>query len=389
MRWRTSVVVVVVVAGTLALSSCSHRPPDPLPLAGGGSGTAIPEAAHVLPDREPAQWPAATSAPPPATVRIGWGGDAVPASTRHGLPDDPAVLLGGIAEDLRAPDVMVVNLEGTLGTRGLSKCVRWAVRNCHAFQAPTSYARDVFAATGVDAVSVANNHAFDYGPEGQEDTRAALAEAGVAVTGGADEVTLLESGGTTVAVVAAAPYGWCEDLRDEASLVALVERASTSADVVVVALHLGAEGTGAAHTPDSTEWYLGENRGNPRHLAHALVDAGADLVVGSGPHVVRGMEFYRGRLVAYSLGNLVGYGGTFQTAGDLALSGLLDVELRADGTFVSGGLLPLRLGRDGTPHRDADGATVRRVRALSGADFGDAAVHLEADGSLRPPARAG
>jgi hypothetical protein len=377
--------VTLVVPVGVALAACSGAPgpgggyvPSGRPVTAGAAAATPPS------PRTPEPAPSAATLPATSTVTIGWAGDAVPASTRQGLPRDPATLLGSVADELRAPDLMLVNLEGTLGRRGLSKCVRWNVRDCHAFQAPESYGARVFAATGVDAVSVANNHAFDYGPEGQHDTRIALEEAGVAVTGGAGEVTVLERAGVRVALVAAAPYTWCEDLRDGQHLVRVVRQARERADVVVVALHLGAEGTAAAHTPSHTEWYLGENRGNPRRLAHALVDAGADLVVGSGPHVVRGIEFYRGHLVAYSLGNLVGYGGALQTSGDLALSGILDVELRGDGTFVSGRLVPLRLGRDGVPRPDPDAATVRRVRALSASDFGAAAAVVGRDGTVWP-----
>ena len=132
---------------------------------------------------------------------------------------------------------MLVNLEGTLGARGLSKCKRWAVRDCHAFQAPAGYAKSVFAASGIDAVNTANNHSYDYGDVGQSDTRKALAGAGVAVTGGVDEVTFTEVRGTRVALVGFATYGWGADLRDPAQVRTLVRRAKEGADIVVVMLH--------------------------------------------------------------------------------------------------------------------------------------------------------
>ena len=72
-------------------------------------------------------------------------------------------------------------------------------------------------------------------------------------------------------------------------------------------IHAGAEGADQLHTPYGSQYYLGENRGNARAFAHAVIDAGASIVLGSGPHVIRGIERYRGRLIAYSLGNFVGY----------------------------------------------------------------------------------
>ena len=65
----------------------------------------------------------------------------------------------------------------------------------------------------------------------------------------------------------------------------------------------GAEGTDGQHVPRGTEYYLGENRGNERVFAHALVTAGADLVLASGPHVLRGLRLFHEKLIAYSLGN--------------------------------------------------------------------------------------
>lgn len=330
--------------------------------------------------------PPTTAAPAPREpIVIGWAGDTIPASTRHALPADPRTLLGPVAPHLRSPDLMVVNLEGTLGSRGLSKCQRWKVRDCHSFQAPADYARTVFADFGIDAVNTANNHSYDYGDVGQADTRKALAGAGVAASGGVDEVTVVDVRGTRVALVGFATYGWGADLRDAAQVRGLVRRARAGADVVVVMLHAGAEGTDAARTPDRVEWHLGENRGNSRAVAHLAIDEGADLVVGSGPHVVRGMELYRGRLVAYSLGNLVGYGGAFQVSGDLALSGILQVRLHPDGTFDSARLVPLRIGSDGIPRPDRTAGTLRRVKELSRADFGRDAMRVEADGTLRAP----
>ncbi len=116
-------------------------------------------------------------------------------------------------------------------------------------------------------------------------------------------------------------------------------------------MHAGAEGTDHTHVRPGTETYLGENRGNVVAFSHAVVDAGADLVIGHGPHVLRGMEWYRGRLIAYSLGNFAGYK-VFALGGPLSLSGILRVTLRGDGGFDSGTLVPTRLVGAGVPALD-------------------------------------
>src|SRR5438477_12763364 len=114
------------------------------------------------------------------------------------------------------------------------------------------------------------------------------------------------------------------------------------ADVVVVYMHAGAEGSAALHVTGGEETYAGEDRGNPKAFAHMAVGAGADLVIASGPHVLRGMEFYRGRLIAYSLGDFAGYR-NFSTVGTLGQSCVLRVRLRGDGTFEWGRVVSLRL----------------------------------------------
>ena len=161
-----------------------------------------------------------------------------------------------------------------------------------------------------------------------------------------------------------------------------MRRAAKRADVVVVYMHAGAEGAAADHVSGGSETYLGEPRGNPAAFAHAMIDAGADLVLASGPHVLRGMEWYRGRLVAYSLGNLA-TSHTLSSAGVLAESALLRVTLDVNGRFVAGSLIPLRLDAWGTPAFDPGRASLALVRSLSRADFGGRAPLIGPGGRVR------
>ena len=88
----------------------------------------------------------------------------------------------------------------------------------------------------------------------------------------------------------------------------------------------GAEGSDKTHVTSGHEIFLGEDRGDLITFSHAVIDAGADVVFGHGPHVMRGMEFYKGRLIAYSLGNFCGYR-VLGTAGFLGVGGVLKVTL--------------------------------------------------------------
>jgi hypothetical protein len=155
------------------------------------------------------------------------------------------------------------------------------------------------------------------------------------------------------------------------------------ADIVVVMIHAGAEGTAAAHVPFGHEHAFGEDRGNTRAFAHSAIDAGAAIVLGSGPHVLRGIERYRGRLVAYSLGNFAGWH-NFGMGGALSLSAILSVQLDPEGTLVAAHLLPMRLSGPGIPSFDSSRASLTFVNRLGRADFGKRAAQFRRDGSLRP-----
>ena len=172
------------------------------------------------------------------------------------------------------------------------------------------------ARSGFTVMNMANNHSYDFGASGQAQTLAALRRAGLRQDGLAGEITTLRVHGVRVAVIGFAPYSWANNLLDIPRAKALVRRARRRAQVVIVVIHAGAEGVAHDHVPHGTEYDFGENRGNSRAFAHAVIDAGATIVVGSGPHVLRGIERYRGHMIAYSLGN-------FACWHDLGLGGLL------------------------------------------------------------------
>lgn len=296
---------------------------------------------------------------------LSWVGDMA-FSSSHGLPagDVPGAL--GPVKRLLAADVVTGNLEGTLATAGSSKCGGGS-SNCFAFRAPPRYARG-FRRMGFDLLNVANNHFNDFGDTGQAQTIAALDDARVAHAGRPGRVTTLRVEGARIAFVGFAPYPWAAPLLDIGAAQALVRRATADADLVVVMFHGGAEGSDRTHVPFGTETAFGENRGNLRAFAHGVIDAGAGLVLGSGPHVIRGVERYKRRMVAYSLGNFAGPN-TLSTGGVTALSAILRVKLTSDGDVLGGRWIPIRLVSPGVPRFDSTRASTALVRRLSLADF--------------------
>jgi poly-gamma-glutamate capsule biosynthesis protein CapA/YwtB (metallophosphatase superfamily) len=302
-----------------------------------------------------------------SAMSIVWGGDTTLGSS-YGLPPDRGwPQLAHVAPVLRDADLAAVNYEGTFTTGGPSKCAGGRP-SCFAFRAPPANAATL-ARAGVDVVNTANNHAFDFGPPGWRSTRSALRRAGVSATGSPGEVRFLKRHGRRVAFLGFSTYPWSAPMSDHRQVRRLVARAARKAPIVVVFFHAGAEGTGQTAVPYARERAFGEDRGRSRAFAHAAIDAGADLVLGSGPHVLRGMEYYKRRLVAYSLGNLAGWH-NFNTSGTSALSALLRVEVARNGAVARARVFSLRLTSAGVPHRDGSGTSSRLMRRLSRRDFG-------------------
>jgi poly-gamma-glutamate capsule biosynthesis protein CapA/YwtB (metallophosphatase superfamily) len=299
-------------------------------------------------------------------------------------PDDGRSLLAEVTPLLSAADVAFANLEGPLADSGQSeKCARSKPGRCYAFRVPTRYGK-LLADAGIDVVSLANNHVGDFGDAGRASTRATLDALGIRYAGAPGEVARLEVRGHRIALVAFSTSSGTNDLRDLPEAARIVREARQGADLVVVSMHGGAEGADRQHVPPGHESFLGEDRGDLRAFARAVIDAGADLVVGHGPHVVRGMELVKGRLVVYSLGNFATYGG-MNLSGPNGLTLVLDVSLAPDGAFLGGRIHPARQEKPGGPRLDPGGAVIGVVRKLSQEDFGPAAVHVADDGTIAPP----
>lgn len=305
-------------------------------------------------------------------------------STQRGLP--PGGLeraLAPVARDLRAGDVTLGNLEGTLSTGGVSKCVSLPRGMCFAFQAPPSYAF-ALRRLGFDLVNQANNHSMDFGAGSRAQTIAALDRAGIAHTGFPGQITYLRVHKIRIAFLGFAPYAFDANLLDIAGARTLVRRARRHAGIVIVITHAGAEGADQLHTPYGPQFYRGENRGDARAFAHAVIDAGASMVLGSGPHVIRGVERYRGRVIAYSLGNFVGYH-TLGGGGVLNDSAILRVTVDARGRARAARWIPITLV-GGLPRPDRTGASTKLVRTLSAQDFPTDHWRIRSDGVFRMPA---
>ena len=118
-----------------------------------------------------------------------------------------------------------------------------------------------------------------------------------------------------------------------------------------------------------------------RRFARPVIDAGASLVIGHGPHVLRGLELYKGHLIAYSLGNFATYG-RMSLRAECGVTCVLDITLSVEGKFTEGQIHPMIQRSPGIPKPDSQGQAIRLLQALSASDFGKSAPLLTNDGRL-------
>jgi hypothetical protein len=286
--------------------------------------------------------------------------------------DDPATLLAPLRPLLRGADVVLLNVESAIGEGPApSKCGPGST-NCFAFRSPPSSATALRAVAPGSVVvgNLANNHANDAGRSGQDSTVAALVAAGVLVTGDDTLATAaITPAGDTIGVLGFYTSRDTPDARDTAAVFRHVARAVEQYPVVIVTMHLGAEGRLAQHTRDTSELYLGIDRGNPVAFADAAVRGGAALVVGHGPHVLRAMEWrQRGALIAYSLGNLLTYG-PFVLKEPLNRAAVLCTTIDRAGRVAAATLRSTMQRAPGVLNADRSARAVALVDSLGRLDF--------------------
>jgi poly-gamma-glutamate capsule biosynthesis protein CapA/YwtB (metallophosphatase superfamily) len=295
-------------------------------------------------------------------------GDIMMGSTgQRGLlpPNDGQDLFDKVAPFLKEGDIVFGNLEGALSDEGDSKKCRdekspW----CFEFKSPTRYGRYLKEA-GFTVLNIANNHTLDFGLDGLKNTLETLKLFGLEPLGG-KAIVELTIGEKKIALVGfsyqASPFSF--SILEISKAKEIISWLKETHHLVVVSFHGGAEGKSALQIPNGREIFLGEDRGNVRQFAWAVIDAGADLVLGHGPHVLRALEIYKGKLIAYSLGNFLTYG-MFNLKGPNGLSVILKVGLDPEsGEFIEGRLIPVKLLNGGIPEWDESRAGLDLLKEL-------------------------
>ncbi|MDL5047136.1 CapA family protein [Oscillatoria amoena NRMC-F 0135] len=292
---------------------------------------------------------------------------------RHLMEDVEAILSDA--------DVTTGNLEGVLLDEGGTPKTCRNPNVCYVFKSPTRYVQNLVTA-GFDVMSLANNHAGDFGEAGRKSSMKTLEEAGILYAGQLQQkFVTFEKNGTRFSFVAFAPNSNCVPLLDIPGAQALVAHLDSLVDIVIVSFHGGAEGPQHQQVTRQTEIFHGEDRGNVWAFAHAVIDAGADVVFGHGPHVTRAVEVYRNRFIAYSLGNFCTYGG-INVSGVNGLAPIVKVYTDSSGKFLKGHITSTyQIAREKV-RIDPEKRVLTKIIELTKKDFPEVPLHFDGNGFI-------
>jgi Putative enzyme of poly-gamma-glutamate biosynthesis (capsule formation) len=294
---------------------------------------------------------------------------------------DGKQLLREVKDILKSANVTFGNLEGSfLDEGGTPKPCK---SGCYFFRMPTRYVQYLLEA-GYDVMSIANNHLGDFGNVGRENTVRTLHEAGLHYAGleKVCETARFEIDSVKYGFAAFAPNAATVRITNILAAQKLVSELSQDCDIVIVSFHGGAEGPEHRRVPQKTETYYGENRGNVHEFAHAVIDAGADIVFGHGPHVVRAAELYKDRFIIYSLGNFC-TSGRFNISGPNGYAPIVKIYTNKEGKFLHGEIISARQVDKTGPVLDPNHLAAKEIKRLTELDFPQTNLSISDTGEIR------
>jgi poly-gamma-glutamate capsule biosynthesis protein CapA/YwtB (metallophosphatase superfamily) len=285
-------------------------------------------------------------------------------------PNDGAQLMAPVESLLRSADVTFGNLEGTVLDHGGTPKTCANPELCYLFRMPVKNLRPLVR-SGFDFLSLANNHVGDFGDYGRAKTIENLEQLGFAYAGLLEFPTaIIRRKGLNFGLAAFAPNHGTVDIRNISQAAEIVRKLAAKVDIVIVSFHGGAEGSGHQRVTRKTEFFHGENRGNVYAFAHAMIDAGADVIFGHGPHVTRAVELYQDRFIAYSLGNFCTYA-RFNLRGPNGIAPIIKVYTRKNGQFIRAEVTSIRQEGEGGVQLDPEHTAFHTIKSLTESDFPD------------------
>jgi poly-gamma-glutamate capsule biosynthesis protein CapA/YwtB (metallophosphatase superfamily) len=294
-------------------------------------------------------------------------------------PQDGKELLKEVTPVLQSADITMGNLEGVLLDEGGTAKTCRDPKVCYVFRSPVRYVQNLVDA-GFDLMSLANNHAGDFGEAGRKSSIKALEQAGLHHAGQITHpYTIFEKDSIRYGFAAFAPNSNCVPLNDLAGARKIVTLLDSLADIVIISFHGGAEGPQHQHVPRKDELFHGENRGDVYKFAHTLIDAGADIIFGHGPHVTRAVEVYKNRFIAYSLGNFCTYSG-INVSGVNGLAPIIKVYTNNNGEFFKAHITSTIQTPRSPVKIDSKKQVLQRIKELTSQDFPESKIVIDENG---------
>lgn len=294
-------------------------------------------------------------------------GSAFPSKIN--LPPDDALNSFQAVDSLLKGDIVFGNLEGCFLDSGNSnKCNGVNPNSCYAFRMPERYA-GIYKKAGFNVLSIANNHVGDFDARGRKNTAKILDSLKIHYAGQVNKpFEIFEKDSVKYGFCAFAPNENTVSINKIDSAKALVARLKKQVDIVIVSFHGGGEGARFEHVPRKNEIFYRENRGNVYKFAHAVIDAGADVVLGHGPHVSRAVEVYKNKFIAYSLGNFCTYG-MFSLKGNNGIAPLVQLKINSKGDFLYADVTSIQQDKINRLTIDNNHRAFKRIKELTDIDF--------------------
>ena len=293
-------------------------------------------------------------------------------------PNEGKDIFKSVENYFKNSDINFANLEGAIANTNTQSSKR--SKNSYSFRMPP-YMANRIAEAGFNIVAVANNHSRDFGDKGYKQTQEYLKNAEIKIVGNIlNTATIIEIKNKKIGFLAFYYFSYANNsIQDITSAKALVEKTKKECDFLVVSFHGGAEGRNMFRVPKETEIFYGENRGDVYKFARAVSDAGADLIIGHGPHVLRAMEIYNNSFIAYSLGNFVGYK-QFSLAGNNGISAILQITLNDNLKIDSAKVIPIKLINGGIPVLDDSKEAINKLNNYADLDFPNSGIKFNSEG---------
>lgn len=300
-----------------------------------------------------------------------------------GLPPNSGVdLMKEVTPILSSADITMGNLEGVLLDEGGTPKTCRDPKVCYVFKSPKHYVQNLVNA-GFDIMSLANNHAGDFGEVGRKSSINTLEEAGLYHAGQiTTPYTIFEKDGVRYGFTAFAPNSGCLSINDVEGARNIVSLLDSLTDIVIVSFHGGAEGPQHQHVPRQHELFHGEDRGDVYAFAHALIDEGADIIFGHGPHVTRAIEVYKDRFIAYSLGNFCTYSG-INVSGINGWAPIIKVYTNPSGEFLQAHITSTIQSYRSPVKIDSQNQVLKRIQELTRHDFPESPIQISENGWVR------